>query len=87
MPASLAYACVGNSVSAQRCSPSAERRIVVSISGLRACWDTRACFFGSTWDSSRGLTSAMIAMRTSAFSAIHSAVGGIQSSWSSPASS
>ena len=73
-------------MSAQRCSPAAERRIDVSISGLRACW-VRACFFGSTCDSARELASAITAMRTSAFSAAHLAVGGTQSSCSSEASS
>ena len=77
---------MGNSVSAQRCSPAAERFIEVSISGLRAFW-ARACFFGSACDSARVLASAMSAMRTSAFSAAHSAVGGTQSSCSSEASS
>ena len=86
MPASDAYACVGNSVSVHRYSPAAERFIEVSISGLRA-FDTRACFAGSTWESSRGLASAMIAMRTSAFSTAHWAGGEIQSSCSSEASS
>jgi hypothetical protein len=82
----LAYACVGNSVSAQRCSPAADRRIVASIRPWRAL-DTRACFLGSLADSSRALTSAMIPMRTSAFSATHFDVGGTQSSCSSLARS
>ena len=47
----------------------------------------RACLAGSVCDSSRGLTSAMIAIRTSACSAAHWLVGGIQSSCSSEASS
>ena len=86
MPASDAYAWVGKSVSAQRCSPAAERRIIVSMSGLRAFW-ARAWRLGSAWESSRALASAMITIRTSVFSAIQSAVGGSQSSWASLASS
>ena len=86
MPASLAYACVGNSVSAQRYSPVAARRIEVSIRPWRAR-DTRDCFAGSVPDSSRALTSAMTAMRAAAFSTVHSEVGGIQSSCSSLARS
>jgi hypothetical protein len=58
----------------------------VSISPLRA-FCARACFLGSALESSRALTSAITAMRTSAFSAAHVAVGGTQSSCSSPASS
>ncbi len=77
---------MGNSVSAQRCSPAAERRIEVSISPLRAFW-ARACFFGSACDSARALASAISTIRTSAFSAVHSDVGGTQSSCSSEASS
>jgi hypothetical protein len=49
---------VGNRVSDQRYSPSAERFIEVSISSLRAFW-ARACFFGSIFESSRALTSAI----------------------------
>ncbi len=48
----------------------------------RAFW-ARACFLGSTPDSARELASAMATMRTSAFSVVHSVVGGIQSSWAS----
>ena len=77
---------MGNSVSAQRYSPAAERFIEVSMIFWRAFW-VRACFFGSAFESSRALTSAMIAMRTSECSAAHSAVGAIQSSCSSAASS
>ena len=73
-------------MSAQRYSPAAARFIEVSISGLRA-FCARDCFFGSACESSRVLTSAMIAMRTSAFSVVHLAVGGTQSSCSSAASS
>ena len=86
MPLSLAYAWVGNSVSAQRYSPAAERFIDVSIRPLRAFCE-RACFLGSAWDRARELASAISAIRTSAFSAAHSAVGGTQSSCSSEASS
>ena len=73
-------------MSAQRYSPAAERFIEVSIKPRRA-FCTRACFFGSARESSRAFTSAMTAMRTSAFSAAHSEVGGTQSSCSSPARS
>ena len=55
------------------------------MSGLRA-FCARDWRLGSARDSSRVLTSAMIAMRTSAFSA-HPAVGGTQSSCSSEARS
>ena len=79
MPASDAYECVGKSVSDQRCSPAAERRMTASIRPWRAFW-ARACFFGSTRESARVLTSDMIAMRTSACSAAHWAGGGTQSS-------
>ena len=77
---------MGKSVSDQRWDPSADRFMLASMSGLRAFW-ARAWLAGSACCSSRGFTSAMITMRTSDSSAAHRAVGAIQSSWSSEASS
>ena len=82
MPASDAYARVGNSVSDQRCSPAAARFIDASMIGLRA-FCARACFFGSACDRARVLVSDISTIRTSDSSAAQRAIGETKSSWSS----